>query len=168
MKVQSIFDIDVARSKSADDYTEGKMPFVTNTVINNGIVDYVEPFETDKVFEGPAICISGLGHATVHEGRFLPKGNGGDSCTILKPKEKLSYSELIYYAAMFNVLHRWRFSYGRKASKRRIEDLDISPIHTETSLDINDLIESNNDQMSNLFEQNKKLQSSKVSEIEKM
>ncbi len=157
MKIQSIFDLDVARSRSADDYTQGDVPFVTNTIINNGIVSYVEPFDTDKVFDGPSICISGLGHATVQKGKYLPKGNGGDSCTILNPKEKMSYSQLIYYAAAFNVLHRWRFSFGRKASKRRIQDLDISPVHSQSSFDIHKEVTKNSDQMLNLFEKNTKL-----------
>ena len=117
MLISKLFDIDVARSKSADDYSLGDTPFITNTELNNGVVAYVEPIENDKVFEGPAICISGLGHATVHLGSFLPKGNGGDSCTILRPKTDIDVPSLLYYGALFNVIHKWRFSYGRKASK---------------------------------------------------
>ncbi|WP_089945251.1 restriction endonuclease subunit S [Litoreibacter albidus] len=147
MKISDIFKVAVARSKSVDDYTSGMVPFVTNTELNNGIVDYVEPFDDDKVFSGPAICISGLGHATVHAKSFLPKGNGGDSCTILSALDELTHTELVYYAALFNVLHKWRFSYGRKASKRRLENLDLSPTHSETSIDLSGEIESNNEMM---------------------
>jgi hypothetical protein len=136
MKIDKLFTVDGARSKSTDDYLPGVIPFITNTEINNGAVSYVEPFEGDKVFSGPAICISGLGYATVHFGPFLPKGNGGDSCTILKPKEPLRKSEIIYYAALFNTLHGWRFSFGRKSSKKRIQGLDMYPLHQDAPVDL--------------------------------
>lgn len=127
MKVSELFTIKVAKSKGADDYDPGTLPFVTNTTLNNGVTKYVTPFSDDKTFDGPAICISGLGYATVQHGSFLPKGNGGDSATILLPKEAMATEELLYYAALFNTLHTWRFSFGRKTSKRRVQDLDLSP-----------------------------------------
>lgn len=134
MKIIELFDIAVARSKGADDYDNGATPFITNTTMNNGITKYVTPFPEDKVFDGPAICISGLGFATVHYGQFLPKGNGGDSATILTPKTEFSANEILYYAALFNCSHNWRFSFGRKASKRRIQDLDLSPVFADSTL----------------------------------
>lgn len=151
MRVEELFSIAVAKSKSTDDYTHGDVAFVTNTEMNNGVVAYVEPFEDDKVFTGPAICISGLGHATVHFYKFLPKGNGGDSCTILTPKVDLKKAELLYYAALFNSLHGWRFSFGRKASKRRLENLDMSPLHTEAPINLSHELELTNRMMERLL-----------------
>lgn len=151
MRIDELFHIGVARSKGTEDYTSGDIPFVTNAEINNGIVRYVEPFEDDKVFEGPAICISGLGHATVHYGAFLPKGNGGDSCTILKPKGSIRKPELLYYAALFNTLHYWRFSFGRKASRRRLEHLLLTPLHEDAPIELKAEIEANNAMMSRLL-----------------
>jgi hypothetical protein len=136
MKIDNLFKIDVARSKSTEDYSSGNVPFVTNTEINNGVVKYVEPLERDKIFKGPAICISGLGYATVHFDSFLPKGNGGDSCTILTPIMKMSNYELFYYASLFNVLHGWRFTFGRKTSRRRIINLNLSPEYKESPIDL--------------------------------
>ena len=151
MKIINLFDIAVAKSKSIDDYSAGDVPFVTNAEINNGVVRYVGPFEDDKVFKGPAICISGLGYATVHYGVFLPKGNGGDSCTILKPKGTLKRSELLYYAALFNALHGWRFSFGRKVSRWRLENLVMTPLHSQAPIDLLAEIEANNNMMSALL-----------------
>jgi hypothetical protein len=143
VKISDIFNISVAKSKSTDDYIPGNIPFVTNTEVNNGIICYVEPFDDDKIFSGPAICISGLGYATVHFDKFLPKGNGGDSCTILKPKDKFSKAELLYYAALFNTVHGWRFSFGRKASKRRLENLGMIPTHLKAPIDLLNEIDLN-------------------------
>lgn len=87
MKISELFNIDIAKSAGIEDYDKGEIPFITSTTFNNGVSTYVEPFDSDKIFTGPAICISGLGYATVQTGVFLPKGNGGDSITILIQKK---------------------------------------------------------------------------------
>jgi len=200
IKLNNLFTLYCAKSKGIDDYDFGSVPFVTSAESNNGVVGYVEPEEDDHVFTGPAIAISGLGHATVHFGEFLPKGNGGDSLTILKPSEQtltedalklwdqyvklalsllvfvalinalnnsisilgrinkalsfpdsqpqklediennllvcekkyselpihgISVEDLICFAAAFNTLHKWRFSYGRKCSINRLKNLQF-------------------------------------------
>lgn len=140
MKISELFQIDVARSKGADDYDSGIVPFVTNTTLNNGVIKYVTPFPEDKTFEGPSLCISGLGHATLQHLTFLPKGNGGDSATILTPLQPMSTEELLYYTALFNALHKWRFSFGRKTSRKRIQELDISPVYEESQFDVESVL----------------------------
>lgn len=125
MKIDDLFDLDVAKSKGNEDYDKGEIPYISSTTMNNGVLQFVEPYEDDKVFEGNKICISGLGFATVQLNTFLPKGNGGDSATILTPKEDMTIKELIYYTASFNLMHTWRFSFGRKAGKDRIKNLNL-------------------------------------------
>jgi len=154
MLIRDLFRIDTAKSRSTDNYSPGEVPFVTNIESNNGVVCYVEPFEDDKVFENPAICISGLGYATVHRIRFLPKGNGGDSCTVLTPHESCSNTELLYYAALFNTLHKWRFSFGRKANKRRLEKLDLKPLFKESPVEVVSESEEKNALMLRLLQEN--------------
>lgn len=157
MKIIDIFYISVAKSRSTDDYVAGDVPFVTNTEVNNGVVKYVETFDDDKIFHGPAICISGLGYATVHFGTFLPKGNGGDSCTILHPKNELKNSDILYYAALFNALHGWRFSFGRKASKRRLEALVLEPMHDKAEINIDKEIDDNKRRMHSFLDKEEEL-----------
>jgi hypothetical protein len=123
--LDKMFCMEAARSAGTKDYAPGVTPFVTSSELNNGVVTYVEPFETDKVFKGPAIAISGLGFASVQLSEFLPKGNGGDSITVLTTKTPMSALELISCAAAFNVLHGWRFSFGRKCSIGRLKNLEI-------------------------------------------
>ena len=156
MVIEQLFELLVAKSKSTDDYSSGEIPFVTNTELNNGVVKYVEPFYDDVIFEGPAICISGLGYATIHFDRFLPKGNGGDSCTVLIPKKEMSSLELLYYATLFNTLHCWRFSYGRKTSRSRISNLVLSPLYCEAPIDIKAAIDKNFNEMQKLLRKEKK------------
>ena len=125
VKISDKFHAFVAKSKDTKDYEEGEVPFVTSAESNNGVVRCVEPLDNDRVFEGPCVVISGLGFATFQVSEFLPKGNGGDSCTILYAKEKFSVADYIGFAASFNALHKWRFSYGRKCGKNRIIHLEI-------------------------------------------
>jgi hypothetical protein len=174
-KLGHIFHLESARSGGVEQYESGLVPFVTSSEENNGVVEYVEPNEGDKVFNGPAIAVSGLGYATIHLNEFLPKGNGGDSLTVFLPMDEylvakmgeaqskladiealpideqdksaiselklqisgfevslstlpikgLTTTNLVSICAAFNVLHRWRFSYGRKCSISRLKDLEI-------------------------------------------
>ncbi|HBX53086.1 MAG: hypothetical protein A2275_02565 [Bacteroidetes bacterium RIFOXYA12_FULL_35_11] len=127
MKISDLFNLDAGKSKANDDYDLGDVPYVSSTTFNNGVLQFVEPYEDDKVFEGGSICVSGLGYATLQLNTFLPKGNGGDSATILIPIKDMTIVELIFYTASFNLLHTWRFSFGRKGNKTRIKDLEIPP-----------------------------------------
>lgn len=129
MIFSDLFNLEVARSGGIDEYDKGKVPFITNTTLDNGVGGYVEPNEGDKLFRGPAICISGLGFATVHIGVFLPKGNGGDSITVLFPKQEMEINELLFYAALFNVSHSWRFSFGRKTGRKKIGSLEVAMLY---------------------------------------
>ncbi|MBS1858974.1 MAG: hypothetical protein JST11_26615 [Acidobacteria bacterium] len=125
MKISEAYTHLVARSHDTQEYEDGPVPFVTSAETDNGVVKYVKPLDGDRVVEGPCIVISGLGFATLHAGRVLPKGNGGDSCTILKAKTKASMAEYLSFAAVFNLLHKWRFSYGRKCGWSRIAELEV-------------------------------------------
>ena len=120
-----IFELIAAKSGGVDDYEPGLIPLITSAELSNGVVAYVNPEPDDRVFSGPALVVSGLGFATVQLGKFLPKGNGGDSLTVLKPKSPLTVENLISTAAAFNVLHKWRFGFGRKASKDRLTGLAV-------------------------------------------
>jgi hypothetical protein len=123
--IESKFHLCGAKSKDTKDYEDGETPFVTSAETNNGIVRCVEPLDEDRVFSGPCVVISGLGFATFQTGNFLPKGNGGDSCSVLYAKEESPVSQYIALASAFNVLHKWRFSYGRKCGKNRIAKLEV-------------------------------------------
>jgi len=106
-KLSDKFHLIVANSRDAGDYVEGPIPFVTSAETNNGVVRYVTP----------------LGFASLQTGEILPKGNGGDSCTVVYSKTKMTVADYLSFAAVFNVLHKWRFSYGRKCKLSRLENL---------------------------------------------
>lgn len=122
-KVSDIFDVVTAKSKSIEDYSEGSVPFISNGFYNNGIISLVEPFDSDRVINELAICVSAFCEATVQKPPFIGRGNGGSGITILIPKnKKIKYSDLIGYASFINTNIKWRFSYGRMVTKGRISD----------------------------------------------
>ena len=48
----------------------------------------------------------------------------------------MSHEELLYYASLFNLIHTWRFSFRRKASKYRLKDLELLPEFKEFNKEI--------------------------------
>ncbi|WP_157639782.1 hypothetical protein [Lamprocystis purpurea] len=135
MLINSLFSIVPAKSHGTDDYDTGDTPFITNSRLNNGVARFVEPIPGDKVIDAFTICISGLGYATLQVKDYLPKGNGGDSATILIPLTAMTFEELLFYTAQFNLIHGWRFSFGRKASKKRIEKLSFSEVYNHLQIE---------------------------------
>ena len=121
VSITKIFDIVTAHSSASSDYSEGSVAFVSNGFYNNGIIGYVEPYGNCKVFEQLAICVSAFCEATVQRPPFLPRGNGGSGLTVLIPKQKMNYDELLNYASMINTFLKWRYSYGRMVNKGRLE-----------------------------------------------
>ena len=56
--------------------------------------------------------------------RFMARGNGGSAVRVLIPKYKMSFSQLVWFAAQIN-MQRWRFFYGRMAILKRLKKLEI-------------------------------------------
>ena len=98
---------------------------MTNGFKNNGIIGFVKPRPEDRVFETNAICVSAFCGATVQKASFLPRGNGGSGLLVLIPKQKMSLDELFFQASCLNLIHGWRFSYGRMVTRERIMDLKL-------------------------------------------
>lgn len=107
-------------SRNLSIYTEGEIPFVSNSALNNGVVAYITAdLDKEIIKEVPCIAVNGFGYATIQTKPFVGSGNGGVYVTALIPKKPMHTIELAYYAAQIN-LQSWRFSYGRRAIKRRL------------------------------------------------
>jgi hypothetical protein len=118
--IDYFFNIQKCQSGNLENYANGKVPFVSNTTLNNGVVRYVDAI-TDKelIKKVPCIAVNGFGFATIQTQPFIGSGNGGVYITALVPKIEMSMIELAYYAGQIN-LQSWRFSYGRRAIKHRL------------------------------------------------
>lgn len=120
-----LFGIINAQSSNIEDYSFGEIPFVTSTELNNGVEKYIDPDENSLIIKEPCITISSFGYATVQLIPFVGRSHG--AIIILKPKTEMGLTELLYYAAQLN-LQRWRFSYGRWVTKKRLLKLEIQHI----------------------------------------
>ncbi len=117
-----IFSIINAKSNNIEDYALGEIPFVTSTELNNGVEKYIDPDDESLVFEIPCIALSSFGFATVQIPPFVARSHG--AVIVLKPKKTMGLNELSYYASQIN-MQKWRFSYGRWVTKKRLLKLEI-------------------------------------------
>src|SRR4051812_15507838 len=117
--IEDYFDIKKGTSGNMDSYSSGNVPFVSNTILNNGIARMVTPIGETEVLPAPSIAVNGFGYATVQLEPYIGAGNGGVYVSALVPKDpSMTVDELVYYAAQINI-QSWRFSYGRRAIKSR-------------------------------------------------
>lgn len=118
--IETFFKSIRSSSRNLSLYTDGDIPFVSNSALNNGVVRYVTAdLEREIIKQVPCIAVNGFGYATIQTKPFIGSGNGGVYVTALIPKKEMHTIELAYYAAQIN-LQSWRFSYGRRAIKRRL------------------------------------------------
>jgi len=123
--LDDLFLIGNAKSKNIEDYGKGEMPFVTSTSSNNGVEKYIDEDDKKIIYEKPCITLSSFGQANVQITPFVARSHG--AVLVLVPKKEMSLRQLLYYASQIN-LHKWRFSYGRWVTKKRLLKLDIQNI----------------------------------------
>jgi len=124
-ELNDLFTIKNAKSKNIEDYGDGDMPFVTSTNTNNGIEKYIDEDEEDLIYRKPCITVSSFCNINVQIIPFVARSHG--AILVLVPKKDMSLRQLFYYASQIN-LHKWRFSYGRWVTKRRLLKLEIQNI----------------------------------------
>ncbi len=123
--LSSLFKVNRCQSDSLESCSLGNIPFITSTILNNGVEKMIELVnEKHLIKDVPCIAVSGFGFATVQTKPFVGAGNNGAYVKALIPIKKMSMMELIYYSAQIN-MQSWRFSYGRLAIKQRVELLEL-------------------------------------------
>lgn len=127
--IEKFFIVKGGKSKGESNYSEGSCPYVSSGDPLNSIIRLVGDVE-GEVFENGAITVTCFGRASVQPWRFMARGNGGSAVRVLIPKYKMSFSELVWFAAQIN-MQRWRFFYGRMAILKRLKSIKlVSPPET--------------------------------------
>lgn len=134
MKLNQIFRIENAKSGSFSNYGEGEVAFITNGDYEASILGYITPFDSDKVFNEKAICLSSFGEATIPPIPFVARGNGGSGLLVLLPLNNMSDEELYSYASQLNLL-KWKFNFSRMAIEKRIENLELFEYQTKLNIE---------------------------------
>lgn len=121
--IEKFFTVLGGKSKGESNYLSGSCPYVSSGDPQNSIVRLVNDVD-GEVFKNGGIAVTCFGQATVQPWRFMARGNGGSAVRVLLPKFKMSYSEMVWFAAQIN-MQRWRFFYGRMAIQKRLKQLNI-------------------------------------------
>ncbi len=124
MSIAELFNHFNTKSGDLGEYSEGNVPFVSNSNLNNGVVAYVDSLADEVVKDIPCLAVNGFGFATIQTEPFIGAGNGGVHVIALVPKERMSIMELAFYASQINHAS-WRFSYGRRAIWRRLNQVTL-------------------------------------------
>lgn len=106
-------------------YQGGEVPYISSADPNNSIVGMVQPPE-DEIYDTPCVTMTAFGQAAVQPWKFCARGNGGSAVRVLKPAQKMTLAQMLWVTGQLNS-QRWRFHYGRMATKGRLETLKITP-----------------------------------------
>ncbi len=122
--IEHFFHVQAGKSKGESNYIAGTCPYISSGDPQNSIVRLVGDIE-DEIFPEGAITVTCFGRAAVQPWRFMARGNGGSAVRVLIPKYRMTFSELIWFAAQIN-MQRWRFFYGRMSIKSRLRLLKVA------------------------------------------
>ena len=99
----------------------GAVPLVSCGDVNHGLVGYFD-IPVDKQYEG-AVTVSYNGQPLA--AKFRPYAFGAkDDVGVLTPKAPVNERALVYIAAVLNA-KRWRYSYGRKCFRAKLEMVEV-------------------------------------------
>ena len=121
--IEKFFYVKGGKSSGEGNYNDGSCPYVSSGDPLNSIIR-LEGDVAGEVFEQGAITVTCFGRASVQPWRFMARGNGGSAVRVLIPKYKMSFSELVWFAAQIN-MQRWRFFYGRMAILKRLKRIKL-------------------------------------------
>lgn len=121
--IEHFFRVETGKSKGESNYIAGTCPYISSGDPQNSIIRLVGDVD-GEVFPEGAITVTCFGRAAVQPWRFMARGNGGSAVRVLIPRYKMTFSELIWFAAQIN-MQRWRFFYGRMAIKSRLKLLKV-------------------------------------------
>ena len=105
----------------------GPVPLVSCGDINHGFVGYFDIPKEMQYHDAVTVAYNGQPLTA----KFRPYVFGAkDDIGILKPRASTSARALVYVAAMLNA-RRWRYSYGRKCFKNKLEAVEVElPVRT--------------------------------------
>ncbi len=120
-KISYLFKIESGDFHAKSELDPGHVPLISCGEENNGLVGYYDIPEEKTHHRVLTVSFNGFPLTTkFHPYRFGAK----DDVAVLLPLEPMSDSVLIYIAAILNGM-RWRYSYGRKCFKEKLQDVDL-------------------------------------------
>lgn len=118
--INSLFFVKRGKGDYRENLGKGSTPLISATNTDNGVIDHVDIKPT---FKAPAITVERVsGHAFV---QVLDFATVPDDIAVLVPRKEMSMKMLFFVAAQIN-MKKWRFSYARKLTPKRLELIEIN------------------------------------------
>ena len=111
-----LFDVVKGEGKYLTDLSTGNTPLISATNWDNGVLAFVDLTPT---FKAPAITVervSGCAFVQLQDFATVP-----DDMSVLVPKSEATPLSLFFLAAATLTAERWRFSYSRKLTGKRLD-----------------------------------------------
>lgn len=129
-RLADLFDLTAGEYHATSELDKGATPLVSCGWENNGVIGYYDIPRQYRYSRALTVAFNGA-PLTTH---FHPYEFGAkDDVAVLQPKGELEDSLLIYAAALLN-RKVWRYSYGRKCYRDKLQNVSIELPVTEDGL----------------------------------
>ena len=132
LEIQVLFDVNSGEYHSINKLKKGKIPLVSCSDMDNGIAGFYDIPDENTHKDCITIAYDGKPlTAKYHNYKFSAYDNVG----VLTPLKKMKKTTLIFITLLLNI-ERWRYGYGRKCYKQKLERLKIKlPINNNGQVD---------------------------------
>ncbi len=129
-KINDFFVVKKGMGAYREQLAVGQTPLISATNFNNGVNALVEH---EPIFKAPAITVERVtGQAFVQLIDFITVP---DDLAVLVPRKEVSLEFLYSIASQIN-LTKWRYSYGRKLTPPRIENIEIQNVSLKKKVNL--------------------------------
>lgn len=123
-EISRLFIIKSPEARSIKTYTEGDVPYVSSSSINNGIISYLTPKDDEALEKGNCITVSPLdGSSFYQEDDFLGRGGAGSAISMLYNENLTKYSAL-FICTIIKISSR-KFDYSDALTGDNLNSLKI-------------------------------------------
>lgn len=135
IRVDQIFDVHSGDYHATEELDTGAIPLISCGDIGNGVVGYFDIPEENRYKSCLTVAYNGSPILT----KFHPYEFGAkDDVAVLLPNTHLQESTLLYIAACLNRIS-WRYSYGRKCFRKKLQAVKIPvPVREKSSSEIDE------------------------------
>ena len=100
-EIEGFFRVGVGRSVGEGNYLAGTCPYVSSGDPQNSLVRLVTEVDGETFPDG-GITVTCFGQACVQPWKFMARGNGGSAVRVLIPRYRMTFAELVWFAAQIN------------------------------------------------------------------
>jgi hypothetical protein len=121
-EVKSLFEVNSGDFHAISELDPGEVPLISCGDLNNGLVGYYDIPAEKQYAHAITVAYNGSWPLTT---KFHPYSFGAkDDVAVLVPREPMADCVMLYVAALLNRMV-WRYSYGRKCFKEKLQSVEL-------------------------------------------